>query len=178
MDYQQQQQQQQYQQQQQMQPNPYEGQPQQQPIQQEYAQGAAVQNQEWQASLCSCSPIDSCCLAYWLPCILLGKTSERIRDPTMQTYEAINTDCLLYGAIQCFTGCGWIYALMKRGEIRERFGIKGSGASDCCVSYWCCCCALIQQDNEVKARLSTGPIVQGYQPQKEGMHMPPPQPHN
>lgn len=98
-----------------MQPNPYEGQPQQQPIQQEYTQGAAVQNQEWQASLCSCSPIDSCCLAYWLPCILIGKTTERMRDPTMQTYEAINTDCLLYGAIQCFTGCGWIYALVKRG---------------------------------------------------------------
>lgn len=85
MDYQQQQQQQQYQQQQQMQPNPYEGQPQQQPIQQEYTQGAAVQNQEWQASLCSCSPIDSCCLAYWLPCIrtspshLLTHASRRRR---------------------------------------------------------------------------------------------------
>ncbi|KAM0365532.1 hypothetical protein ACHAO7_007204 [Fusarium culmorum] len=66
--------------------------------------------------------------------------------------------------------------MMKRGEIRERFGIKGSGMSDCCVSYWCLCCALIQQDNEVKARLSHGPIMQGYQAQKEGMHMPTAQP--
>ncbi|KAF4472303.1 plac8 family [Fusarium albosuccineum] len=64
------------------------------------------------------------------------------------------------------------YSMMKRGEIRERFGIQGSGMGDCCVSYWCLCCALIQQDNEVKARLSQGPITQGYQPQKEGMHMP------
>lgn len=62
--------------------------------------------------------------------------------------------------------------MMKRGEIRERFGIQGSGMGDCCVSYWCLCCALIQQDNEVKARLSQGPITQGYQAQKEGMHMP------
>ncbi|GKT64989.1 PLAC8 family protein [Colletotrichum tofieldiae] len=107
-----------------------------------------------------------------LPCLLLGKTSERLRDPTMQTYEAINTDCMLMCGISFFTGCGWVYGMMKRGEIRERFGIKGSGASDCCVSYWCSCCALIQQDKEVQARMSTGPIVQGYQPQKEGMHMP------
>ncbi|KAF9774921.1 hypothetical protein IL306_007009, partial [Fusarium sp. DS 682] len=64
------------------------------------------------------------------------------------------------------------YSMMKRGEIRQRFGIKGSGMNDCCVSYWCLCCALIQQDNEVKSRLSQGPITQGYQAQKEGMHMP------
>ncbi|TEA14062.1 Protein PLANT CADMIUM RESISTANCE 3 [Colletotrichum sidae] len=150
----------------------YAGQQQQQPIQQEYTQGGNVANQEWQSNLCNCSPIDSCLLAWCLPCLLLGKTSERMRDPTMQTYEAINTDCLLYCGISFFTGCGCIYAMMKRGEIRERFNIKGSGMSDCCVSYWCPCCALIQQDNEVKTRLSTGPIVQGYQPQKEGMAMP------
>lgn len=65
-------------------------------------------------------------------------------------------------------------AMMKRGEIRERFGIKGSGMSDCCATYWCPCCALIQQDNEVKARLAQGPVTQGYQSQKEGMHVPAP----
>ncbi|KAF6840735.1 Cell number regulator 11 [Colletotrichum musicola] len=154
----------------------YGGQPQQQPIQQDYAQGANANNQEWQSGLCSCGPCESCLLGTCLPCILLGKTSERLRDPTMQTYEAVNTDCLLFCGINAFTGCGWIYAMMKRGEIRERFGIKGSGAGDCCVTYWCLCCALIQQDKEVQARMSTGPIVQGYQPQKEGMHMP--QQHN
>lgn len=67
------------------------------------------------------------------------------------------------------------YAMMKRGEIRERYGIKGSGMGDCCASYWCGCCALIQQDKEVKARVAAGPITQGYQGQKEGMHMPPAQ---
>lgn len=62
--------------------------------------------------------------------------------------------------------------MLKRGEIREQYGIKGSGFNDCCISYWCGCCALIQQDNEVKARTARGPITQGYQQQKEGMHMP------
>jgi len=60
--------------------------------------------------------------------------------------------------------------MMKRAEIRERFGIKGSGTDDCCVSYWCSCCALIQQDKEVAVRQASGPITTGYV-QKESMHM-------
>ncbi|KAF5663092.1 plac8 family [Fusarium heterosporum] len=139
---------------------------------QQYSQGPNVQNQEWQSSLCDCSPCDSCMLSTFCPCILLGKTSDRMRDPTMQTADTCNSDALIFCAIQCVTGCGWIYSMMKRGEIRERFGIQGSGMGDCCVSYWCLCCALIQQDNEVKARVSQGPVTQGYQAQKEGMHMP------
>ncbi|KAI1276767.1 PLAC8 family-domain-containing protein [Xylaria sp. FL0933] len=128
---------------------------------------------EWQTGICSCGPCSSCLLAWCLPCILLGRTSERIRDPTMETADMLNSDCLIHGAISCFTGCGWIYAMLKRGEIRERYGIEGSGCGDCCVSFWCSCCALIQQDNEVKIRQQAQPIVQGYQAQP-GMQMPPP----
>jgi hypothetical protein len=62
--------------------------------------------------------------------------------------------------------------MLKRNEIRERFGIKGDGTSDCCTAYWCACCALIQQDKEVEKRVASGPIVQGYQPNKQGMQMP------
>ncbi|KAJ8124463.1 hypothetical protein O1611_g9177 [Lasiodiplodia mahajangana] len=82
---------------------------------------------EWQTGICSCGPCSSCLLAWCLPCILLGQTSERIRDPSMQTADMLNSDCLIHGAISCFTGCGWIYAMIKRGEIRERYGIKGNG---------------------------------------------------
>lgn len=91
----------------------------------------------------------------------------------MRSYKAINTDCLLMCGITYFTCCGWVYIMMKRNEIRERFGIKGGGVGDCCTSFWCSCCALIQQDNEVKARLAAGPNTQGYQPNKEGMNMAP-----
>ncbi|ODA80536.1 hypothetical protein RJ55_03495 [Drechmeria coniospora] len=98
-----------------------------------------------------------------------------MKDPTMETSEAINGECLVFGAIHCFTGCGWIYNLLQRSEIREKYGIQGSGLGDCCTSYWCLCCALIQQDNEVKRRaIPAGPITQGYQSQKEGMQMPAP----
>ncbi|KAI8956061.1 PLAC8 family-domain-containing protein [Xylaria longipes] len=91
---------------------------------------------EWQTGICNCEPCSSCLLGWCLPCLLLGQTSERIRDPSMQSADMLNSDCLIYTAISCFTGCGWIYAMIKRGEIRERYGIKGSGCDDCCVSYW------------------------------------------
>ncbi|CAJ2513185.1 Uu.00g013040.m01.CDS01 [Anthostomella pinea] len=128
---------------------------------------------EWQADLCDCSPCSSCMLAWCLPCILVGNTSERIRDPTMQSADMLNSDCLIYGGIACFTGCQWIYGMMKRSEIRERYNIPGSGFKDCCVSYWCPCCAIIQQDNEVRIRQKNAqPTMQGYQSQPD-MQMPP-----
>jgi len=63
--------------------------------------------------------------------------------------------------------------MMKRQEIREKFGIEGSGGSDCFTAYCCPCCALIQQEKEVIKRTSSGPVVSGYKPQP-GMQMPPP----
>ncbi|KAI1386779.1 PLAC8-domain-containing protein [Hypoxylon trugodes] len=134
------------------------------------------QGGEWQASLCDCSPCTSCLLAWCLPCLLLGQTSERIRDPSMQTADMMNSDCMIHGLINCFTGCGWIYGMMKRSEIRERYKIEGSGCNDCCVSFWCSCCALIQQDNEVKIRQRNAqPVDQGYQSQP-AMQVPVPAP--
>lgn len=62
--------------------------------------------------------------------------------------------------------------MMKRQEIREKYGIKGSGGSDCFEAYCCPCCSLIQQEKEVERRSQAGPVVQGYQAQKEGMVMP------
>ena len=64
--------------------------------------------------------------------------------------------------------------MMKRSELRQKFGIKGNCCSDCCVSLCCLCCALIQQDKEVKSRMQQqyGAVTEGYQLVQEGMHMP------
>ena len=70
------------------------------------------------------------------------------------------------------------YNMVKRTEIRERYGIEGSGGSDCGVSFCCLCCALVQQDREVALRTggaTAAPITQGYQPQTQGMTMQPQQ---
>ncbi|KAH6868990.1 PLAC8 family-domain-containing protein [Thelonectria olida] len=132
-----------------------------------------TRNHEWTNSLCSCGPCDICLLGTFLPCVLLGKTADRIRDPTMRNARTCNSGCAIFCGIQCFTCCGWIYSMMKRGEVRERFGIKGSAMNDCCVSYWCGCCALIQQEREVKARLARNSIARAYDSKQERMAMGP-----
>ncbi|KAI0900043.1 hypothetical protein F4806DRAFT_454872 [Annulohypoxylon nitens] len=75
------------------------------------------QGGEWQASLCDCGPCTSCLLAFCLPCILLGQTSERIRDPSMQSADMMNSDCMIHGLITCFTGCGWMYVPLNQPPI-------------------------------------------------------------
>ncbi|KAH8197756.1 hypothetical protein TruAng_008090 [Truncatella angustata] len=112
----------------------------------------------------------------WKSSLFVGKTADRLRHPSA-TPSSTNSDCAIHGALCFFTGFHWVYTMLKRTEIRERFGIPGSACGDCCTSFWCHCCAVIQQDNEVKSRLHAGgPIQQQYQ-QQQGMLMPqgPPQ---
>ncbi|KAM5358300.1 hypothetical protein ACJZ2D_015399 [Fusarium nematophilum] len=106
---------------------------------------------------------------------IFGRTSQRLRNPVGEV-DNVNSDCILFCGIQSLTMSAWIFNSMKRGEIREKLGIEGSGLGDCCTSCWCLCCALVQQDKEVKARqLRHGPgvNVQGYQPVGHGMQMSP-----
>lgn len=73
----------------------------------------------------------------------MGKTSERLVDPSLSKYDVFNPECLIMGGIT-YIGLGFVYAMIKRMEIRERFGIKGSGAGDFCAAYWCACCVVLQ----------------------------------
>lgn len=152
---------------------------------------------DWQSSLFNCSPCGSCVLGTFAPCIrksvhvtfftlscyvyeltiycailVVGRTSSRLQDPTSRSPEAFNGDCAIHGFLTLI-GSGWIYSMIKRTEIRERFGIPGSGFGDCCAAFWCQCCQVIQADNEVNKRLISGPINEGYQPQTEGMKVRP-----
>ncbi|PHH88805.1 hypothetical protein CDD83_7028 [Cordyceps sp. RAO-2017] len=132
---------------------------------------------EWRTGLFSGDGGD-CLHACCSPCTLLGRSTSRMRDPSMQSYSLFNGDCAIFGALCIFTGCGWIFNVAKRNELREHYGIDGSFGGDCCASYWCLCCAMAQQSTEVKRRTAglPQPDTQGYQPEKHGMAMPPPPP--
>ncbi|KAI0892890.1 PLAC8 family protein [Annulohypoxylon nitens] len=130
-----------------------------------------IKGGDWQNGLFGCcSPCDSCLLGIFAPCLLIGRASSRMRDPGSPSPELCNSDCMIHGCLTVFFN-GWIYSFMKRKEIRERFEIEGSGCGDCCAAFWCQYCQIIQADKEVKARLTTGPINQGYQA-TDGMKMP------
>lgn len=42
--------------------------------------------------------------------------------------------------------------MMQRGEIRQKYGLKGNGCTDCLMACCCMPCDLTQQDKEVKTR--------------------------
>ncbi|KAJ5175409.1 PLAC8-domain-containing protein [Penicillium canariense] len=66
--------------------------------------------------------------------------------------------CCLYAATHYCHLC-WVPLMMKRREIRQRFGIGGSSCNDCIVACACGCCSLMQQEKEVEvqyARLQSG----------------------
>ena len=47
----------------------------------------------WYASLFGCfSPLDTCLVGYFLPCVVFGRTYHRLRkSPRLEGYEPINT---------------------------------------------------------------------------------------
>lgn len=42
--------------------------------------------------------------------------------------------------------------MMKQGEIRSTFAIRGDAISDCLLSWFCNCCSLIRMEKEVISR--------------------------
>ena len=68
-----------------------------------------------------------------------------------------------------YCGCFWVLQMIKRGDMRERYNIDGSGAGDCCGAYCCPLCGLVQEEKEAIFRTTgavqsvTASTVQGYQ---------------
>ena len=151
-----------------------------------------IKGGDWQSGLCDCSPCGSCVLGTFAPCLrkycsilvyilcyavqllicfveVVGRTASRLQDASSESPDMCNGDCLIHGGLTLLFGSGWIYTMIKRSDIRDRFGIPGNGLGDCCTAFWCQCCQVIQADNEVKARQA--PVVDrsGYQAQTQGM---------
>ncbi|OJJ30829.1 hypothetical protein ASPWEDRAFT_119160 [Aspergillus wentii DTO 134E9] len=120
-----------------------------------------TQSKHWNYSLFDCcSPGSLCLTACCLPCLTFGKTRARTRDASLQDFHYINTDCSLFTFLGFFYS-HWIIQTIRRGEMRERFGIEGSCCGDCCAAFCCGCCAIIQEEKE--AELRTRPELTGYQ---------------
>ncbi|KAH8432386.1 PLAC8 family protein [Aspergillus melleus] len=88
----------------------------------------------------------ACC-----PCFLYGKVSSRLDDPALKEYSHMNGSCCLY-ALTSYVGFYWILLMLKRGQMRDRFGIEGNGCKDCMAACCCPCCVLMQQDKEAEAQ--------------------------
>jgi Cys-rich protein (TIGR01571 family) len=128
-----------------------------------------------------CSPAGDCFMACCCPCIIHTHTAQRL-DPMKGNNEAkhdtCNGDCFVY-CVAASCGFGWVMSMMRRTEVRNKFGIEGSACGDCCMSFCCVCCVEMQNAKECKSRLpggtDNGVNTQGYAPQT-GMQVPGQQP--
>lgn len=71
--------------------------------------------------------------AWWCPCFLYGRVSQRLdQNPNDDTPGMCNGPCWLMCGASCLH-LHWLVALFKRGDTRNKFGVKGDGCTDCLV---------------------------------------------
>ncbi|KAJ5836878.1 hypothetical protein N7447_002904 [Penicillium robsamsonii] len=115
---------------------------------QSYSQG-----NEWNYSLFDCfSPGDVCLIGCCFPYVTFGKTSARMKDPSLRNFSIFNGECLLWGCLS-LGWLNWTVQTARRSELRRRFGIEGSCCGDCMAVFFCSQCTVIQEEKEATMRL-------------------------
>ncbi|KDQ22151.1 hypothetical protein PLEOSDRAFT_1050150 [Pleurotus ostreatus PC15] len=113
---------------------------------------------EWSNGLCDCcSDAGTCILAWCCPCIVYAQNKQRyehlalkgIPDPE-RGGSGCNGDCFVHGCITACFGVGWVLQIGSRGNIRNRYSIKGGGCGDCLTSCFCTPCGLTQESRELE----------------------------
>ncbi|KAK5129050.1 hypothetical protein LTR85_000383 [Meristemomyces frigidus] len=129
-------------------------------------------------------------------CFLFGRTAQRLEkfpDTNTDHFNDVNVPCaVLYAAWHVHLG--WMAVMLKRQDLRQKFGIKscfadrcaaspphGNAYTDCLASYCCQPCTLAQMEAELQDRAATAEVVSdthtqetGYVPRPQGMLYSPP----
>ncbi|KAH0607196.1 uncharacterized protein H6S33_003184 [Morchella sextelata] len=109
--------------------------------------------EEYQHGMCDCfSDIGTCCTGYWCPCILYSRTKHRVKtspDSNINEFKAFNPHCMAFCAL---APVAWVFTMLQRTRIREKYQLEGSIANDCGKAYCCGPCTLIQDEREVTKR--------------------------
>ncbi|KAK6532606.1 hypothetical protein TWF281_006788 [Arthrobotrys megalospora] len=113
----------------------------------------------WSSSFFACfAPVDTCLITCCCPCITFSKTHHRLRkDPNLAGFSPVNTTCLGFWLSGCIC-LPWLFQLIQKGEVRERYNIQGDFPIDALKACCCLCCDLIQNDKEVAHQIAQGNI--------------------
>ena len=115
-------------------------------------------------------------MSFWCPCIVFGKNKQRLRNlkthgtPLPGGGDCCDGDCCFYCGLGLF-GLGWVLQVCldvdkmhihgpsnlpasaqvgSRGDVRDRYNIRGGTCGDCCSSWCCAPCALTQERREIE----------------------------
>ncbi|KAG4439183.1 hypothetical protein IFR05_005336 [Cadophora sp. M221] len=130
---------------------------------------------DWMSQFCVEPQHDTstCCLGFWVPCALYGKTHWRLKqinrgkdasDSKWQLKDGCNTACWAWcGLAGCLSmPISGIITGIQRAQIRGTYGIKGNCASDIALGMVCPSCTQMQNDREIRAR--EGDVRMRYNP--------------
>ncbi|THC92690.1 hypothetical protein EYZ11_007829 [Aspergillus tanneri] len=111
------------------------------------------------------TPIDTCLMGWFCPCILFGKTQARLEDPTLKDYSPINDNTKKRDDLRKKYGITETRLEetlnMQPGDIQKKHKVEGSLVEDCLGAFFCRCCGLVQEEKEVILRQSQ--VTTGYQ---------------
>ncbi|KAK7178081.1 hypothetical protein PSPO01_15870 [Paraphaeosphaeria sporulosa] len=93
-----------------------------------------------------CSPVNTCCLGWWCPCLLYGRTRQRLFNQG-NVSSSCNSDCVNYSIMACL-GMARCLNCSLRGHLRRKHHLSGNGGTDCMRGCFCTPCDLIQQEKE------------------------------
>lgn len=139
----------------------------------EWNQASPASARPWSNGFFSCfSPPDLCLTTCCVPCVTFGKTTHRLRHGNMDTYEPVNTNCLLFSLSTCI-GAHWILQAMQLADIRDKHNLQGNCITDLAKSFCCACCSIVQAEKESAEREAEGraQVMEQYG-NKETMVMP------
>lgn len=72
--------------------------------------------------------------AWFCSCFLHGRTSQRLdKFPSTEKPDLCDGNCAIW-CLSAYCGLSWIPQMLKRGKLRDRFGIQGNACNDCLVS--------------------------------------------
>jgi len=116
---------------------------------------------DWTHGLFSCfGSCGTCCMSVFCPCIVYGKSKQRLSHlkihgtPLPGGGDTFDGGCCVYCGLNLF-GIGWVLQIGERGDVRDRYGIRGGTCGGCC-SIWCCTpCALTQERREIELEESS-----------------------
>ncbi|KAJ5555959.1 hypothetical protein N7513_003601 [Penicillium frequentans] len=90
----------------------------------------------------------TCFVGCYCPGFLFGRTQARNKDPTLSNYSRFNSLCCAWHCLAWLGGWQFILQAIKRGDMRDQYGIRGNGVTDCLGACCCPVCALIQEEKE------------------------------
>jgi len=111
---------------------------------------------DWSTSLCACSDVGTCFLAWCCPCVVYGQIQTRLsfltrnNAPHPSGGDGCGSDCMIHGTLTACCGIGWVLQIGQRSAVRARYRIDSNGCADCLCAWCCTPCSLVQEAQEIE----------------------------